>query len=76
VIARKLGTSGSQRPSTISDASGQQALYFDADAHRIHDTELAGSIGRAVRNGCFQLIERDFAELYGRIPNGTRVVVN
>ena len=76
VIARKLGTSGSQRPSTISDASGQQALYFDADAHRIHDTELAGSIGRAVRNGCFQLIERDFAELYGRIPIGTRVVVN
>jgi len=76
VIARKLGTSGSRRPSTISDASGQQALYFDADAHRIHDTELAGSIGRAVRNGCFQLIERDFAELYGRIPIGTRVVVN
>jgi lipoprotein-anchoring transpeptidase ErfK/SrfK len=76
VIARKLGTSGSQRASAISDASGQQALYFDTDAHRIHDTELAGSIGRAVRNGCFQLIERDFAELYGRIPVGTRVVVN
>jgi lipoprotein-anchoring transpeptidase ErfK/SrfK len=76
VVSRKLGTSGSQRVSATSDASGQQALYFDTDAHRIHDTELAGSIGRAVRNGCFQLIERDFAELYGRIPVGTRVVVN
>jgi len=76
VIARKLATSGSHRASAIDDASGQQALYFDTDTQRIHDTDLAGSIGRAVRNGCFQLIERDFAELYGRIPVGTRVVVN
>jgi len=76
VIARKLATSGSHRGSAIGDASGQQALYFDTEAQRIHDTDLAGSIGRSVRNGCFQLIERDFAELYGRIPVGTRVVVN
>jgi lipoprotein-anchoring transpeptidase ErfK/SrfK len=76
VIARKLARSGSHRASAIDDASGQQALYFDTDTQRIHDTDLAGSIGRAVRNGCFQLIERDFAELYGRIPVGTRVVVN
>ena len=76
MIARKLATSGSHRASAIGDASGQQALYFDTDTQRIHDTDLAGSIGRAVRNGCFQLIERDFAELYGRIPVGTRVVVN
>ena len=76
VIARKLGASGSQQASAISSAPGQQALYFDADPHRIHDTDLARSIGGAVRNGCFQLIERDFAELYGRVPVGTRVVVN
>jgi len=76
VISRKLGTSGSQQTSASGNTSVQQALYFDTDAHRIHDTELGGSIGRAVRSGCFQLIERDFAELYGRIPVGTRVVVN
>jgi lipoprotein-anchoring transpeptidase ErfK/SrfK len=76
VISRKLGSSGSQHAAAISDASGQQALYFDADPHRIHDTDLARSIGGAVRNGCFQLIERDFTELYGRVPVGTRVVVN
>jgi lipoprotein-anchoring transpeptidase ErfK/SrfK len=76
VIARKLGPSGSQQTSASGNASGRQALYFDTDAHRIHDTDLARSIGGAVRNGCFQLIERDFAELYGRVPVGTRVVVN
>lgn len=76
VITRKLGASGSQQAAAISAPSGQQALYFDADPHRIHDTDLARSIGGAVRNGCFQLVERDFAELYGRVPVGTRVVVN
>lgn len=60
----------------VSRKSTDRALYLDSDTHLIHGTNASGSIGRSVSLGCFQLIATDLAELYGRVPVGTRVVVN
>lgn len=76
VVSRKSGAPDLQQAAAISQPSGDRALYLDVDPRRIHDTVAARSIGRAVRAGCFQLMQADFAELYNRIPVGTRVVVN
>jgi len=80
-ISRKFGPSASPQssqltPETATSSSARRALYLDSDIHLIHGTDASSSIGRSVDAGCFLLVQGDLAELYGRIPIGTRVMVN
>jgi lipoprotein-anchoring transpeptidase ErfK/SrfK len=58
---------------------GARALYLfqgDVDTlYRIHGTFVPSSVGKAVSSGCIRMINADVADLYERVPIGTRVVV-
>jgi lipoprotein-anchoring transpeptidase ErfK/SrfK len=54
---------------------GARALYLGATVYRIHGTNRPDTIGTAVSSGCFRLINTDVADLYDRIPVGTKVIV-
>lgn len=58
---------------------GARALYLyqgDTDTlYRIHGTSQPQSIGKAVSSGCVRLLNADVADLYERVPIGTKVVV-
>jgi lipoprotein-anchoring transpeptidase ErfK/SrfK len=58
---------------------GARALYLyqgDVDTlYRIHGTGNPASIGQAVSSGCIRLLNADVADLYERVPIGTRVIV-
>ncbi|MGL4490384.1 MAG: L,D-transpeptidase [Rhizobiaceae bacterium] len=58
---------------------GARALYLyqgNVDTlYRIHGTFAPSSIGKAVSSGCIRMINSDVADLYTRVPTGTRVVV-
>lgn len=54
---------------------GARALYLGATVYRIHGTNRPDTIGTAVSSGCFRLVNSDVADLYDRIPVGTKVVV-
>jgi lipoprotein-anchoring transpeptidase ErfK/SrfK len=54
---------------------GARALYLGTTVYRIHGTNQPQTIGGAVSSGCFRLTNPDVADLYDRIPVGTRVVV-
>jgi lipoprotein-anchoring transpeptidase ErfK/SrfK len=76
-VSRKMGTADEPQPSPAqSNSSGDRALLLDSDTRLIHGTKASGSIGQSVRAGCFLLMPTDLAELYSRVPVGTRVLVN
>jgi lipoprotein-anchoring transpeptidase ErfK/SrfK len=54
---------------------GARALYLGATVYRIHGTNRPDTIGTAVSSGCFRLVNSDVADLYGRVPVGTKVVI-
>ena len=58
---------------------GARALYLFADGqdtlYRIHGTNEPKSIGKAVSSGCIRLLNQDIAELYDRVPLGSKVIV-
>jgi lipoprotein-anchoring transpeptidase ErfK/SrfK len=54
---------------------GARALYIGTTVYRIHGTNAPETIGQAVSSGCFRLVNDDVADLYGRVPVGTKVVV-
>jgi lipoprotein-anchoring transpeptidase ErfK/SrfK len=54
---------------------GARALYLGHTVYRIHGTNLPQTIGTAVSSGCFRLTNPDVTDLYGRIPVGTKVIV-
>jgi lipoprotein-anchoring transpeptidase ErfK/SrfK len=58
---------------------GARALYLyqgEVDTlYRIHGTSQPQSIGKAVSSGCIRLLNADVADLFERVPIGTRVVV-
>lgn len=54
---------------------GAAALYIGATVYRIHGTNAPETIGQAVSSGCFRLVNEDVADLYSRVPVGTKVVV-
>lgn len=76
IVSRKLEPSTSQTAPAVARSTDGRALYLDSDTRLIHGTEASSSIGQSVGAGCFQLIQADLAELYGRVPVGTRVLVN
>src|SRR5678816_97101 len=54
---------------------GARALYIGATVYRIHGTNAPETIGHAVSSGCFRLVNDDVADLYSRVPVGTKVLV-
>ena len=58
---------------------GARALYLYANGadtlYRIHGTNQPDSIGQAVSSGCVRMLNIDVIDLYGRVNEGTKVVV-
>jgi lipoprotein-anchoring transpeptidase ErfK/SrfK len=54
---------------------GARALYLGETVYRIHGTNQPRTIGHAVSSGCFRLVNADVADLFDRVPVGTKVVV-
>ena len=54
---------------------GARALYLGSTIYRIHGTNQAWSIGKAVSSGCIRMRNEDVMDLYERIPIGAKVQV-
>jgi lipoprotein-anchoring transpeptidase ErfK/SrfK len=54
---------------------GARAMYLGATVYRIHGTNQPWTIGTKISSGCFRLVNADVADLYDRVPVGTKVVV-
>jgi lipoprotein-anchoring transpeptidase ErfK/SrfK len=54
---------------------GSRALYLGNTVYRIHGTNAPETIGHAVSSGCFRLVNDEIADLYTRVPLGTKVIV-
>src|SRR6188768_3176535 len=54
---------------------GARALYLGSTVYRIHGTNQPHTIGYAISSGCFRLVNDDVADLYERVPVGTKVIV-
>lgn len=66
-------------PGGPNNPLGSRALYLyqgGRDTYfRIHGTTQPTSIGRSVSNGCIRMLNEHVADLYERVPVGTRVTV-
>jgi lipoprotein-anchoring transpeptidase ErfK/SrfK len=54
---------------------GARAMYLGTTVYRIHGTNRPDTIGTAVSSGCFRLVNADVADLYERVPVGTKVII-
>jgi lipoprotein-anchoring transpeptidase ErfK/SrfK len=54
---------------------GARALYLGNTVYRIHGTNAPETIGHAVSSGCFRLVNDEIADLFDRVPVGTKVIV-
>ena len=54
---------------------GARAMYLGTTVYRIHGTNRPDTIGTKVSSGCFRLVNNDVADLYDRVPVGTKVIV-
>jgi lipoprotein-anchoring transpeptidase ErfK/SrfK len=54
---------------------GARAMYLGTTVYRIHGTNQPQTIGTAISSGCFRLVNADVADLYDRVPVGTKVIV-
>jgi lipoprotein-anchoring transpeptidase ErfK/SrfK len=58
---------------------GARALYLHAGGkdtlYRIHGTNDPKSIGKAMSSGCIRMLNEDVADLFERVPVGTKVTV-
>ena len=66
-------------PPGIKNPLGARALYIFQDGedtlYRVHGSQEASSIGRAVSSGCVRLLNQDVIDLYDRVPTGSKIVV-
>jgi lipoprotein-anchoring transpeptidase ErfK/SrfK len=54
---------------------GVRAMYLGQTTYRIHGTDAPWTVGQEVSHGCIRMLNQDVADLYQRVPIGTRVVV-
>jgi lipoprotein-anchoring transpeptidase ErfK/SrfK len=50
-------------------------MYLGTTVYRIHGTNRPDTIGTAVSSGCFRLVNGDVADLYAKVPVGTKVII-
>ena len=75
MIARKLAKPGTL-PGGPGNPLGARAMELDDGTSRINGTNAPATVGTNVIFGCVRLGNDDVVDLYGRVPNGTAVVVN
>lgn len=67
------------QPGGPDNPLGARALYLHQNGadtfYRIHGTNQPASIGKAMSSGCVRMLNQDIAELYLRVPVGSRVIV-
>jgi lipoprotein-anchoring transpeptidase ErfK/SrfK len=75
MIARKLA-----KPGTLAGGPGNplgaRVMELDDGKSRINGTNAPATVGTNVIFGCVRLGNDDVVDLYGRVQNGTAVVVN
>jgi lipoprotein-anchoring transpeptidase ErfK/SrfK len=75
MIARKLA-----KPGVLAGGPGNplgaRLMELDDGKSRINGTNAPATIGTSVIFGCVRLVNDDAVDLYGRVRNGTPVVVN
>jgi len=54
---------------------GARAMYLGTTVYRIHGTNQPQTIGTKISSGCFRLVNADVADLYDRVPIGTKVII-
>ncbi|MEM6712182.1 MAG: L,D-transpeptidase [Pseudomonadota bacterium] len=63
----------------LDNPLGARALYiFEGGVdtlYRLHGTNEVWSIGKAVSSGCVRLLNQDVIHLYGRVANGSTILV-
>lgn len=63
----------------LDNPLGARALYIFQDGkdtlYRLHGNNDPVAIGRSVSSGCIRLLHQDVIDLYGRVPNGSRILV-
>lgn len=62
-------------PGGPNNPLGARAMYLGSTLYRIHGTNEADTIGRAISSGCIRLINAEVEDLYERVPVGTLVIV-
>ena len=71
---------GFAKPGTVEGGPGNplgaRVMELDDGKSRINGTNAPATIGTSVMFGCIRLGNDDVTDLYGRVPNGTAVVVN
>jgi lipoprotein-anchoring transpeptidase ErfK/SrfK len=75
MIARKLAKPGVM-PGGPGNPLGARVMELDDGKSRINGTNAPATIGRNVIFGCVRLGNDDVVDLYGRVQNGTPVLVN
>ena len=67
------------QPGGPTNPLGARALYLTSNGvdygYRIHGTPEWESIGHNASSGCIRLINQDIIDLYGRVPDGAKVIV-
>ena len=67
------------QPGGPTNPLGARALYLTTNGidygYRIHGTPEWQSIGSNASSGCIRMINQDIIDLYGRVPDGAKVVV-
>lgn len=77
--ALALASCAGRNPTIDKMVAKGRALYIFQDGqdtlYRVHGSQEASSIGRAVSSGCVRLLNQDVIDLYDRVPNGSNIVV-
>lgn len=67
------------QPGGPTNPLGARALYLTTNGvdygYRIHGTPDWWSIGKNASSGCIRMINQDVLDLYGRVPDGAKVIV-
>jgi lipoprotein-anchoring transpeptidase ErfK/SrfK len=75
MIARRLAKPGVV-PGGPGNPLGARIMELDDNKSRINGTNAPATIGTSVVFGCVRLGNDDVVDLYGRVQNGTAVLVN
>ncbi len=67
------------QPGGLTNPLGARALYLLSNGvdygYRIHGTPEWNSIGTNASSGCIRMINQDVIDLYGKVPEGAKVIV-
>lgn len=78
-IQARLGPYPARVPGGPANPLGARALYLYAGnkdtLYRIHGTNQPEYIGQAISSGCIRMRNEDVIDLYGRVKQGSMVVV-